>query len=169
PSGRCRPSGFGMYCRREGFAYLTQTTISAADADRVLARLRARFPAVVGPAKGDICYATQNRQEAVRRLSHGVDRVLVVGSGNSSNSRRLAELARAEGVAAELVDGPADICHERFTGDEVVLVTAGASAPEWVVQECVTVLKQRYGATVETREICDEEVRFALPTALRDG
>jgi len=148
-------------------AYLTQTTISAADAGRIITRLRERFPEIVGPAKDDICYATQNRQDAVRRFSREVDRVLVIGSGNSSNSRRLAELAVAEGVAAHLIDGPADIHDDWFTGRDTVLITAGASAPEWVVQECVSLLKRRFDATIESRKICDEQVRFALPTILR--
>jgi len=152
----------------ERVAYLTQTTLSATDAAAIIERLRQRFPAITGPARGDICYATQNRQDAVRRLSREVDRVLVVGSANSSNSRRLAEIAAEEGVRAALVDGPADIETGDFMDNETVLITAGASAPERVVEQCVALLRQRFRATLETREICREDLRFAVPAELRD-
>ena len=112
----------------EKVAYLTQTTLSVDDAARIVERLKRRFPAIVGPARDDICYATQNRQEAVRRLTPEADMVLVVGSRNSSNSQRLAELARGSGVAARLIDGPADIDLSWFSGEETVVLTAGASA-----------------------------------------
>ncbi|HZZ72936.1 MAG TPA: 4-hydroxy-3-methylbut-2-enyl diphosphate reductase [Pirellulales bacterium] len=148
-------------------AYLTQTTLSVDDANRIIDRLKERFPAVVGPPKEDICYATQNRQEAVRLLSQGADLVLVLGSQNSSNSQRLAELARENGVHAFLVDGAADIEKRWFRGDETVVVTAGASAPETVVEEVVEFLKLHYQATVETRSIRQEEVYFPLPKELR--
>lgn len=144
-------------------AFLTQTTLSVDDAARIIDRLRRRFPLMVGPAKDDICYATQNRQEAVRRLALEVEVVLVVGSRNSSNSQRLAELARECGCSSYLIDGPAEIQGEWFLGDETVVVTAGASAPESLVQECVALLRNRYGASVETRTICEEKVRFIPP------
>ena len=125
------------------------------------------LPSIVGPPNEDICYATQNRQEAVRVLSQRADVVLVVGSRNSSNSQRLAELARSGSVAAHLVDGPEDIAPDWFAGGETVAVTAGASAPETVVQQCVMLLRERFSATVETQTIRDEGVRFQLPGALR--
>jgi 4-hydroxy-3-methylbut-2-enyl diphosphate reductase len=148
-------------------AYLTQTTLSVDDANRIIARLKQRFPHIQGPPKEDICYATQNRQEAVATLSAEADVVLVLGSQNSSNSRRLKELARERGVPAHLIDGAADIHPDWFEGDETVVITAGASAPESVVQECVDYLKERYGATVELRTIRQEEVHFPLPRELR--
>jgi 4-hydroxy-3-methylbut-2-enyl diphosphate reductase len=148
-------------------AYLTQTTLSVDDANRIIERLKARFPQIVGPPKEDICYATQNRQEAVRQLAAEADLVLVLGSQNSSNSQRLAELARETSVRAYLIDGAAEIDATWFTGDETVLVTAGASAPESVVEECVAFLKERFDATVEARNIRQEEVYFPLPRELR--
>lgn len=147
--------------------YLTQTTLSVDDATRITHRLKQRFPNIESPPKGDICFATQNRQEAVRQLACEADVALVVGSQNSSNSQRLAELARESGVPAYLIDGRDDIRLEWFNGPETVLITAGASAPETVVQECVEFLKQRYGARVEIRTIREEQVRFTLPKELR--
>ena len=148
-------------------AYLTQTTLSVDDANRIITRLRARFPQIANPPKDDICYATQNRQEAVRILSREADVVLVLGSQNSSNSQRLAELARETSKPAYLIDGARDIDPAWFRGDETVLVTAGASAPELVVEECVDFLRGRYGATVETRVVREEDVYFPLPRELR--
>jgi 4-hydroxy-3-methylbut-2-enyl diphosphate reductase len=148
-------------------AYLTQTTLSVDDANRVIDRLRARFPQLVGPRKEDICYATQNRQEAVRLLSEEADLALVLGSQNSSNSQRLREIASDQHVEAHLIDGASDINPRWFDGVETVLVTAGASAPESVVDECISYLKQRFGATVELRTIREENVRFPLPQPLR--
>jgi 4-hydroxy-3-methylbut-2-enyl diphosphate reductase len=155
------------FTSNDKLAYLTQTTLSVDDANRIIDRLKQRFPQIVGPPKEDICYATQNRQEAVRILGRNADIVLVLGSQNSSNSQRLAELAREDGVAAHLIDSAADIDPQWFRGDETVLVTAGASAPESVVEECVEYLKNRYGATVESRSIREEEVYFPLPRELR--
>jgi 4-hydroxy-3-methylbut-2-en-1-yl diphosphate reductase len=148
-------------------AYLTQTTLSVDDASRIITRLRERFPQIVGPPKDDICYATQNRQEAVRLLSDGADLVIVLGSQNSSNSQRLAELARERGIRAYLIDGANEIDPAWFTGRETVVITAGASAPESVVQDCITWLKDRYGAIVEERTIREEDVYFPLPKELR--
>jgi 4-hydroxy-3-methylbut-2-enyl diphosphate reductase len=152
----------------ERLAYLTQTTLSVDDAAEIVARLRERFPAIVGPAKDDICYATQNRQEAVRELSAEADMALIVGSGNSSNSVRLAELAAASGLRTHLIDGAGDIDPAWFSGDETVLITAGASAPETVVQDCVRVLCERFQASIENRSLREENVRFLLPKGLRD-
>ena len=148
-------------------AYLTQTTLSVDDANRVIGRLRQRYPHIEGPPKQDICYATQNRQEAVRLLADQTDLVLVVGSQNSSNSQRLRELASENGIAAHRIDGPDEIDDSWFTGVETVLVTAGASAPESVVQACIEYLQRRFEAQVETRSIRNEDVRFPLPRELR--
>lgn len=148
-------------------AYLTQTTLSVDDAEVIIAALRKRFPNIAGPKKDDICYATQNRQEAVKELVPQADVVLVLGSQNSSNSQRLAELAGESGVAAYLIDGPDDIDVGWFKGDETVLVTAGASAPESVVERCLDFLKQQFSATVDARSIRDEEVYFPLPREIR--
>ncbi|MFM7206553.1 MAG: 4-hydroxy-3-methylbut-2-enyl diphosphate reductase [Planctomycetaceae bacterium] len=151
----------------ERLAYLTQTTLSVDDASRIIARLKERFPQIVGPPKDDICYATQNRQEAVRLLSENADVVIVVGSQNSSNSQRLAELARERGIPAHLIDGAVEIDAAWFRGDETVVITAGASAPESVVQDCITWLKERYAADIEERSIREEDVYFPLPRELR--
>ncbi len=149
-------------------AYLTQTTLSVDDANRVIGRLRERFPAIESPPKDDICYATQNRQEAVRLLSGDVDVVIVLGSQNSSNSQRLRELADEQGKRAYLVDGPQDLEKGQFENAETVLITAGASAPESVVQSTVNWLIAEFGAEVESRSIRDENVVFPLPKPLRE-
>ena len=148
-------------------AYLTQTTLSVDDANVIIAALKRRFPHVVGPSKDDICYATQNRQEAVKDLVPEVDAVLVLGSQNSSNSKRLEEIARSCGKPAYLIDGVKDLREDWFSGGETVLVTAGASAPEDVVEECIDHLRRRYGATVESRTVREEHVSFPLPRELR--
>ena len=148
-------------------AYLTQTTLSVDDAEVIIAALRKRFPNIVGPKKDDICYATQNRQEAVKELVPEADVVLVLGSRNSSNSLRLAELATSCGKPAYLIDGVNEIQPDWFANAATVLVTAGASAPEDVVQECVDYLQRHYNATVETRTIREEDVSFHLPKELR--
>ena len=148
-------------------AYLTQTTLSVDDAERIIKVLRRRFPQIVGPHRDDICYATQNRQEAVKELVPEADAVIVLGSRNSSNSMRLAELARAHGKPAYLIDGIHELEPARLRGDETVLVTAGASAPEEVVEECVRELQARYGASVENRTVREEHVSFPLPRELR--
>ena len=148
-------------------AYLTQTTLSVDDANRIIRRLTERFPGIVSPPKDDICYATQNRQEAVSILSNEADVVLVLGSQNSSNSQRLKELAVERGVRAYLIDSAADIGSDWFRGDETVVVTAGASAPEQVVQECLSFLRDRFGAQIEFRSIREEDVHFPLPRELR--
>lgn len=148
-------------------AYLTQTTLSVDDANRIIARLRERYPQTAAPAKEDICYATQNRQEAVRWLAAEADVVLVLGSQNSSNSQRLKELAQECGVRAYLIDGAQHIDLRWFRGQETVLITAGASAPESVVQDCVKLLQDRFQASLEERELRTEEVHFPLPRELR--
>ena len=148
-------------------AYLTQTTLSVDDAELIIHALKKRFPHIVGPSKDDICYATQNRQEAVKALVPEADAVIVLGSRNSSNSLRLAELARAHGRPAYLVDSVHELPAGVFHGFETVLVTAGASAPEEVVDECVHHLRARFGATVESRTVREEHVSFPLPRELR--
>ena len=148
-------------------AYLTQTTLSVDDANRIIARLKERFPHIEGPPKEDICYATQNRQEAVRILSDEANVCLVLGSQNSSNSQRLRELAAENGVGAYLIDGATDIENDWFGAEDTVLITAGASAPESVVQECIDHLVEQFGATVEVRTIRAESVHFQLPRELR--
>jgi 4-hydroxy-3-methylbut-2-enyl diphosphate reductase len=148
-------------------AYLTQTTLSVDDAEVIITALRRRYPQIVGPSRADICYATQNRQEAVNDLVPEADVVLVLGSQNSSNSMRLAEIARCGGKPAYLIDGVREIREEWFRDSDTVLITAGASAPEEVVEECVAYLQQRYGATVESRTVREEHVSFPLPRELR--
>jgi len=149
-------------------AYLTQTTLSVDDANLVIAALRKKFPRIANPPKDDICYATQNRQEAVRELAVKADVVLVLGSQNSSNSRRLAEIARSLGPHAHLIDGVSEIRSEWFDGVETVMITAGASAPEDVVQECIEYLQRRFRATIQEEHVRDENVHFPLPRSLRE-
>jgi 4-hydroxy-3-methylbut-2-en-1-yl diphosphate reductase len=141
--------------------------LSIDDANRIINRLKQRFPQLIGPPKEDICYATQNRQEAVRMLTPEADLVLVLGSQNSSNSQRLKEIAKESGVAAQLIDGAQDIQDVWFEGVETVVITAGASAPESVVDECIDYLKSRHGAAVESRTLRLEDVHFPLPRELR--
>ena len=148
-------------------AYLTQTTLSVDDAEVIIAALRKRFPHIVGPSRDDICYATQNRQEAVKDIVPDADIVIVLGSQNSSNSMRLAEIAESCGKRAYLIDSVRELADESFTGRETVLITAGASAPEEVVEECVAYLQNRFGASVETRTVREEHVSFPLPRELR--
>ena len=148
-------------------AYLTQTTLSVDDANRIINQLKVRFPAIVAPPKEDICYATQNRQEAVSVLASEAQLTLVVGSQNSSNSQRLAELARQREIEAYLIAGTDDMNPEWFAGVETVLMTAGASAPEVVVEECLDWLRDRFAAKVEVRSLREEKVSFPLPKGLR--
>src|SRR5690348_11991613 len=151
----------------ELLAYVTQTTLSVDDTKAVIEALRRRFPAILGLRHDDICYATQNRQDAVRRLGQQCDLVLVVGSPNSSNSNRLRELAEKQGVPAQLIDGAGDIRREWIEGRRQIGVTAGASAPESLVREVLARLRE-WGAT-NVRELDGEpeNVTFALPKELR--
>jgi 4-hydroxy-3-methylbut-2-enyl diphosphate reductase len=148
-------------------AYLTQTTLSVYEANRVIERLRIRFPHIECPPKEDICYATTNRQEAVSVLAPQADVVLVLGSQNSSNSQRLKEIAAELGKPSYLIDGVAEIDLRWFDNCQSILITAGASAPETVVQECVDFLVERFGADVEPVTIRKENVYFQLPRELR--
>lgn len=149
----------------DNLAFVTQTTLSVDDAAKVIEALRARFPRIQGPRKDDICYATQNRQDAVKRLARECDLVIVVGSKNSSNSNRLREVAENLGTPAYLVDGAADLDPAWFVGRTRIGVTAGASAPETLVQEVVAWLQAR-GARVCELESPPEVVHFPLPRAL---
>lgn len=149
-------------------AYLTQTTLSVDDANRVIEALRRRYPHIVGPAKEDICYATQNRQEAVKTIARQVQLMLVVGSQNSSNSIRLTEVAQEQGVPAKLIDGPEDLRREWFEGLEVVGLTAGASAPEPLVQGVIDWLAREFGAVAEEVVVREEDMYFPLPRELRE-
>jgi len=148
-------------------AVLTQTTLSVDETREVIAALQARYPQVVRPGKDDICYATQNRQEAVREIVPEADVVVVLGSRNSSNSSRLAEIARQNGKAAYLIDRVSELQDDWFRPTDTVLLTAGASAPEEHVQDCASRLIARFGATVEHRTIREEHVSFPLPKELR--
>ena len=148
-------------------AFLTQTTLSVDEAQAIIDVLKKKFPTIVGPAKDDICYATQNRQEAVKEIVPEVDVVLVLGSQNSTNSMRLSELAITLGKPAYLIDSVKEIKSEWLINAQKVLITAGASAPEDVVEECVDWLRVNYNAQVENRIIREEHVQFPLPRELR--
>jgi 4-hydroxy-3-methylbut-2-enyl diphosphate reductase len=148
-------------------AYLTQTTLSIDDANVIIHALRAKFPHIHTPKKEDICYATTNRQQAVMELAPLSDLVLVVGSKNSSNSLRLVEIAENRGIKGYLVDDVSEINHDWLKGANTLLLTAGASAPEDLVQSIITMLKQQYGATVEDAHVTEEDMHFELPYSLR--
>jgi len=148
-------------------AYVTQTTLSVDDTQDVIAALQQKFPAIAGPKHDDICYATQNRQDAVKALACDADLMLVVGSVNSSNSNRLRELAEKQGVPSYLVDGADDIKPEWLVDVKRVAVTAGASAPESLVAGVVEKLSQQLPATVSEVEGVAENMEFALPRELR--
>lgn len=147
-------------------SFVTQTTLSVDDASLVIDALKAQFPEVQGPKKDDICYATQNRQDAVKVLAEQSDLVIVVGSPNSSNSRRLAEVAAARGIESYLVDGPEEILPVWLDGKLKVGVTAGASAPEILVQRVVDRISELAGAEVVHLEGVEEAVSFPLPKEL---
>jgi 4-hydroxy-3-methylbut-2-en-1-yl diphosphate reductase len=148
-------------------AYVTQTTLSMDDTARVIDALRERFPNVLGPRKDDICYATTNRQDAVKELAAKCDTVLVVGSRNSSNSNRLRELSETRGTPAYLIDGPEDINPAWIEGRSRVGVTAGASAPEVLVQQVIARLREFGGLEVQELPGRTESIVFTLPPALR--
>jgi 4-hydroxy-3-methylbut-2-en-1-yl diphosphate reductase len=150
----------------ERLAYVTQTTLSVDDAAAMIAALRRRFPAIRGPKKDDICYATQNRQDAVKVMAPRCDVVIVVGSPNSSNSNRLREVAEHMGAQAYMVDSAADLRPEWITGRRRVGVSAGASAPEVLVNELIERLKALGASSVRQLEGIQEQVVFSLPRAL---
>ena len=151
----------------DNLAYVTQTTLSVDDTKKIIDALRVRFPRIQGPRKDDICYATQNRQDAVRSLSRDADVVVVVGSPNSSNSNRLKELAEQMGVPSYLVDQPQQIQQSWFNGVDVVGVTAGASAPEILVKQVIDQIKHWGGKVVNEAAGPSENVSFSLPIELR--
>jgi len=151
----------------DNIAYSTQTTLSIDDTKAVIEALRTKFPAILGPRHDDICYATQNRQDAVRKLGSTCDVVLVVGSPNSSNSNRLRELAQKQGIQAHLIDGADDIRREWIAGKTRIGVTAGASAPESLVQGVVARLREWGADDVQELDGEPENITFALPKELR--
>ncbi|AUZ54606.1 4-hydroxy-3-methylbut-2-enyl diphosphate reductase [Stenotrophomonas acidaminiphila] len=151
----------------ENLAYTTQTTLSVDDTRSVIAALRAKFPAIQGPKNDDICYATQNRQDAVRELAQQCDLVLVVGSPNSSNSNRLAELARREGVESYLIDGAHEIDPQWVAGKQRIGLTAGASAPQVLVDGVIERLRELGAGGVAELAGEPESMVFALPKELR--
>ena len=149
-------------------AWITQTTLSVDDTADIVDALRTRFPAIVGPAKDDICYATTNRQAAVKAIAPRIDALLVVGAPNSSNSRRLVEVGRTAGCAyAQLVREAADIDWRALEGIRSLGVTAGASAPEVLVNEVIDAVRARYDVSVEIVETAQERVEFKVPRVLR--
>lgn len=151
----------------ERLFYVTQTTLSVDDTTKIIEALRKRFPAITGPKKDDICYATQNRQDAVKKLAGDCELVLVVGSGNSSNSNRLKELAEFCGARAYLINGAHEIDPDWLQGVDRIGVTAGASAPEVLVQEVIAWLEEHGGHKAVENQGVDESIVFALPAALR--
>ncbi len=151
----------------DNLAYVTQTTLSVDDTQQIIDALRAKYPNIQGPRKDDICYATQNRQDAVRALSRDSDVLIVVGSPNSSNSNRLRELSETIGVPSYLVDEPSQIKKEWFDDIEVVGVTAGASAPEILVKQVIDQIKHWGGTVVNEANGPKESVSFSLPIELR--
>ena len=148
-------------------AYLTQTTLSVDEAGAVISALEERYPQIQKPPKEDICYATTNRQEAVKSVIAKADALIVLGSQNSSNSKRLMEIGRDVNVDSFLVDGADELQNEWLQDKQTVVVTAGASAPEVVVEECLDHLKATFGATIEITNFRDENVSFPLPKELR--
>lgn len=150
----------------DNLAFVTQTTLSVDDAEEVAVALRQRFPTIVEPKKSDICYATQNRQDAVKVMAPQCDVVLVVGSVNSSNSNRLREVAERKGVAAYLLDDPAMVQPEWFENSPKVGITAGASAPEELVQQVIDRIKELGAISVRTLDGVEESISFPLPREL---
>ncbi len=149
------------------YAFVTQTTLSMDEAELIIDYLRLKYPGIAGPARGDICYATQNRQQAVRQFAAGCGKAIVVGSANSSNSKRLAEIARKEGLESFLIEGPENLTSDAFRDDDCVLLTAGASAHELVVQKVIEWFQKHFSATVEESRFCEENTVFLLPETLR--
>ena len=151
----------------ERVAYLTQTTLSVDETDRIIRRLRERFPRITGPKSDDICYATTNRQMAVRQMARECDLVLVIGSRNSSNSNRLVEVARDHGADTYLIDNESQVQEEWLEGKRVVGISSGASAPEELVQSLVEFFRSRGTSDVSEFEVVQEDVRFMLPKEIR--
>jgi 4-hydroxy-3-methylbut-2-enyl diphosphate reductase len=148
-------------------AYISQTTLSVDETRAIINRLRRRFPAIIGPRTDDICYATTNRQAAVKQLAAHCDLVLVIGSRNSSNSNRLVEVAREHGADSHLIDSETEVREEWLEGKQVVGITSGASAPESLVQRLVEFFRSRGTSDVQELEVVQEDVRFMLPKVIR--
>jgi 4-hydroxy-3-methylbut-2-en-1-yl diphosphate reductase len=153
----------------EGLAYLTQTTLSVDETNEIIDILRERFPSMQAPPRDDICYATQNRQDAVKEVARRADVVLVIGSRNSSNSNRLAEVSRELGTPAYLVDDEAEVDPAWLEGAEVIGLTSGASAPEWLVDRMLAFLARAGATQVEELRLAEENVRFSLPAGVRSN
>jgi 4-hydroxy-3-methylbut-2-enyl diphosphate reductase len=153
----------------EKVAYISQTTLSVDETRAIIARLRERFPSITGPRTDDICYATTNRQVAVKQLAHESDLVLVIGSRNSSNSNRLVEVAREHGADSYLIDNETQVRDEWLEGVGVLGITSGASAPEDLVQRLVDFFRRRGTEDVQELEVISEDVRFMLPKAIRQA
>jgi 4-hydroxy-3-methylbut-2-en-1-yl diphosphate reductase len=153
----------------EKVAYISQTTLSVDETRAIIDRLRERFPAIVGPRTDDICYATTNRQAAVKQLARECDLVLVIGSRNSSNSNRLVEVAREHGSDSYLIDNESEVREEWLEGKRVVGITSGASAPEELVQRLVRFFRDRGTEDVRELEVVQEDVRFMLPKVIRQA
>jgi 4-hydroxy-3-methylbut-2-enyl diphosphate reductase len=151
----------------ERLAYISQTTLSVDETRVIINRLRERFPSIVGPRTDDICYATTNRQAAVKQMAAECDLVLVIGSRNSSNSNRLVEVAREHGADSELIDNEDQVREEWLEGKRVVGISSGASAPEELVQRLVAFFRARGTEQVEEFEVVQEDVRFMLPKTIR--
>jgi 4-hydroxy-3-methylbut-2-en-1-yl diphosphate reductase len=151
----------------EKVAYITQTTLSVDETTRIIERLRERFPEIAGPRTDDICYATTNRQVAVKELAKECDLVLVIGSTNSSNSNRLVEVAREHGAASHLIDNALQVREEWLEGADTVGITSGASAPEELVERLVDFFRERGTDDVSELKTVDEDVRFMLPKRIR--
>ncbi|HEX8744767.1 MAG TPA: 4-hydroxy-3-methylbut-2-enyl diphosphate reductase [Thermoleophilaceae bacterium] len=151
----------------ERVAYISQTTLSVDETTAIIARLRERFPGITGPRTDDICYATTNRQAAVRQMAEQCDLVLVIGSQNSSNSNRLVELARALGIDSHLIDNENQVREEWLEGKRTVGISSGASAPEDLVQRLVDFFRERGTEQVEEFQVVQEDVRFMLPKEIR--
>jgi 4-hydroxy-3-methylbut-2-enyl diphosphate reductase len=151
----------------ERIAYISQTTLSVDETRAIINRLRRRFPAIIGPRTDDICYATTNRQAAVKQLAEQCDLVLVIGSRNSSNSNRLVEVAREHGADSHLIDSESEVREEWLEGKRVVGITSGASAPESLVQRLVEFFRSRGTSDVQELEVVQEDVRFMLPKVIR--
>jgi len=156
------------FTESDKLAYLTQTTLSVAEAGEVISALKERYPHIESPKKEDICYATTNRQEAVQMLVDAADVMIVLGSQNSSNSRRLMEIGAGQGVPSYLIDGASELQLEWFDQDSTVAVTAGASAPEVVVEECIEFLRTNFNAEMSEETLREENVHFNLPKELFD-
>jgi len=150
-------------------AYISQTTLSVDETRAIINRLRERFPAIIGPRTDDICYATTNRQAAVKQLARECQLVLVIGSRNSSNSNRLVEVAREQGADSHLIDNERQVRDEWLTGKRVVGITSGASAPEQLVQRLVDFFRARGTGDVQELEVVQEDVRFMLPKVIRQA